>query len=399
MGDRKRFDLIIKTCLLLSPFFIINWYKGNTFSHRDQSLIFFIYFSVICLSLTIKNRWVGAFLFWSVLSVFRFNFNPDVGYYVSQVIWGCLWFFLITENLEKSKIKGILRWICCVNLLMIGTMIMQLAGLFPVKIGTFVIGQYIDCYGTPIEVNYWIRGLPGLIGQQNVMGAYLAITAPLFIVYGKVGGQKISFKLFRKEVCFKIKRVQVGLWLVLSMIVLTHSVGALISAFTGIVFYECFRKDRNKIRLGLWLALIPIGLWLMIKYIHSPGVSSRLFGLRHILSDITWLGHGLGSFIKEKVIFAKGAGGQLAQAHNEYAQVLWGLGIIGFTIVWGYLATIVYRFYKSKKDPVLLLVSACMVSFLINSLFNFTFHHGVLAFSGIALMGFLDITFKKEEVK
>lgn len=252
---------------------------------------------------------------------------------------------------------------------------MQMLGLWPIRIGRFIFGQPINIYGKFVEHNWWVTGFPGIIGQQNIMGAYLAIGTPLFLVYGKV------------------KKIPVGLIIVLTATLFTKSVMAMVSAVSGIMVYEWLRADRSRMRIIFILSLTVLSAPLILKYIHSPDWLSRWQAIKFVFSHPTMTGYGLGAFLLNA---RRDAGGWMAQAHNEYAQVMFELGLVSLAIIFCYMANMFDRVLSiMKRSKELNLLIACMVSLSINAIGNFTFHHAVLALLGLTLMGLLEVNLRQ----
>ncbi len=198
----------------------------------------------------------------------------------------------------------------------------------------------------------------------------------------------------------------------------SQSLGGIIStAISGLVFFLLIGRRLVTRRLA-WAvgAAIPPVVLALVLWIGPDEVKSQFgassaaaketsFGLRvmiwnsllHNLRPYFWTGAGLGTFELSFAPFTPpGSGAHWDRAHNDYLQLLWEAGLIGFLLVLGALLVFVRRYWwpalRSRGHPLDLFRVALAVSLLsigLHSLVDFNLQIGANAFLCSLLAGAL----------
>lgn len=140
----------------------------------------------------------------------------------------------------------------------------------------------------------------------------------------------------------------------------------------GVVLFSLYRKGGKKTLLisGLVGAGTLLLLWKHPEYLND---STRFMNWKHYLKyfweNNIWIGNGAGTF-KGLGPMIQGLYGEkkewLFWAHNEYLEILFEYGIVGFTLFMSSLAVLVRltytTAYKGKHRAALLGIMACAVT-------------------------------------
>lgn len=372
MEETKQWGIIEKVIIIalsISPLFIINWLHNTSFPIRAEYLLYFQSITMLFLALSQPNRWVMMFFVWTLISFYLFGFKGN--FYLSIIFIGQLWLYILYQAVKSPE--KILKAIAISSLIVIGSMIAQIIGVLPLTIGSFTIGIPMDAWGnTTNSLSLAYSGVSGLIGQPNITGAYLAICLPIFLVYYRW-----------------------ALGLVIVALVMTKCNGAMIAGMAGIAFYYLFTAKAKQTVLVISLVLI---LAVGFCFIDKPDYSSRLIIAKEVIcKQMTgWsilTGHGLGSFSRAKINVSKSgnATSWMAQAHNEYIQVYFELGLIGLAIILGFIGSLIIRFTKTFiRTNTVMIISSSLVSLIILSSLSFNFHHALTAMVGLVFLSMAD---------
>lgn len=185
----------------------------------------------------------------------------------------------------------------------------------------------------------------GSLGNINHSGAFVAATIPFLPVW---------------------------LWpLPLASLYLQGGSLPVACAAVSVIAFRSYQKRSYAPALAGAVALLLAGLALIFKIIpqgsyFSDGTRTEAWGLFVKQTGFSWTGHGLGhissmfskTLIKNERFF---------QLHNEWLE-LYAIGGLLCAVVGVYL---ILPVFKNKGNPA---INACLMSLLVNSLGNFTFH-------------------------
>ena len=239
---------------------------------------------------------------------------------------------------------------------------------------------------TEITPGVKINDSVGLSGSRNQLGLYLSNTLPLILNYSVWFLPFSLFALFCSTTSASIiggfsacifyvsflKRKFLPLLLIVFIL-------------AGLCFYTKFETINDIIineRITLWKATI--------QAVKDGKLYMNVNNLNQTVYCNSWFGFGLGSFI----IYSPMSQMYMVynhfyeHAHNDYLEILFDMGYIGFFVVILILADLLFKFIKAKKTKFLVLVSACLLSHFINALNIYTVQTAV---SGSLLILFLGL--------
>lgn len=293
------------------------------------------------------NPWWGAFMALAGVSHFYPAYTRNSFMAFSSVFYGAVLFAVLCRFVRRESVTFLYNTIaaaCCVNTLW---MVLQFFELDPIFIS--VKGREVP------EV--------GLMLNQNFASAFTALCMPVF---------------FRPRWRWGLGIVAIGL-------ILSKSALGAFSAAAGLIFYGAVTG-----RIYASLALAFIGSLGYILLVDPPGFERWpvwKVGFRGWLKE-PWFGYGLGHW---SLIFIKPIPGSNSgiwtQAHNEFLQGLFEMGIGFAVIVTGYLATVARQIrLKRMALPV-----TAIVIIAVNAAANFPFHVGATAIVALVWMAIFEI--------
>jgi len=314
----------------------------------------------LCALFFLKNNWIKAFLIWALVrSIMGWN---KYSFLTLHTIFVYLVFYQVMINeIKEEYIDYILNCICVLALINFTLMILQYYGTWVVLVPKGEFQTYFTL------LNGWIVFTPqkiypvlGFLSNINMTSAFMAICLPAF---------------FRKRWIFAIPLIIVSL-------LLAKSLSGLIPAFIAICLYiviKC-RKYRLFIVGGLSIAFVAYLFKTESTAILSLSCGGRLAIYKAIAKYIIPIrpivGWGVGQFKYLFPIICKNAipdpipGVNVLQAHNDFLQLWVEMGVIGFTLVCGYLFSLFRKAWR-MKDYILLLG---ILIITINANFNFLLH-------------------------
>jgi len=205
------------------------------------------------------------------------------------------------------------------------------------------------------------RGFAGLFSNPNMAGSFLAIITPCYM---------------RKKWIYVFPFIFFGIYL-------SDTMGALIPVSIFIIAYPFIFLKNNHIKkvyiaLSVFLSIVAVSVFIKYGNLSSFNLRLSIWGKAIIQTfrNVPFVGYGVGSF---KILFPKiskevygygGANGWAIQAHNEYIQALFELGIIGMVPIVLFLKRIIQKAFQMKEW---LLLSGVLIA-LLNASVNFLFH-------------------------
>jgi putative inorganic carbon (HCO3(-)) transporter len=272
-------------------------------------------------------------------------------------------FFLIAASLNYENRKRIIQAI------IVAGFIISLLAIYQYFFGFKHILNYLAKNGLASSF-----ALDYILGQRvffpfitpNILGGYLIIIIPLIL----------GIKDKEKDVYFySLSLILISVTLCL---LLTKSLGALLSAFFGIIIYLSLQGNfKTKGVFLLLTILFTIGLIFMLRQVSARTHVLPIFSLSmrldywketiRLIKTSPWVGMGLGNFDLPLCRFA----------HNSYLQIWAETGILGIiSILWlivaGFKSILGNIKNLSIKNLVAGLITANAV-FLIHNFADFTF--------------------------
>jgi hypothetical protein len=219
--------------------------------------------------------------------------------------------------------------------------------------------------GTNIVKRYPPNGATGTMGNQNVLGSLIAISLPT---------------------SFTKKRIWFAPLLILG-IYLSNSLAPIISAIVGVLIYIIYSYRKNVARwcVGLGVLCLSVLSFALPLYFKGIDPTKRLIGwaklVKHISIEKLFLGHGAGYLKNNYGLWQIERGTYLHQAHNEYLELFFTFGLVGFFIV--------FFFVKNMYPKDIILFTIFTVG-LVNSFFHFAFHISITALILLGALCFND---------
>lgn len=375
--------LLILGCVLI-PFYEVFLYffiPGRTvpvfpdmrFTKEFVSMVFCVLIgsAVLCSSgfKKPKNLWIPAFLLFLVWNIYKapvaiiqiqgVNFNGMWNYRPVLKIFSYFYLFLAVSSayFKEKDIFYIFKTIMYCGLAMSILMILQF----------FKFDQIFNTFPPEIIGNYVTHPeMGGSIGQATLSSPFLVMCIP-FTIY------------FREWLYAVIMGVSV---------VIAGSSFAL--AGLGVVILLLFLKN-IKNRLAVVFGFSSIGVIILVFASFHPDLlnSNGRFGMWEMVwnelfsEKIAFTGAGLGAF---RYFFALRHQNTWFHAHNEYLQLLWCCGIIGFGIVF----MIIKDFIKHSLEninPEIAIILISMAGIAVVSFGTFPLQLAVYQFYLVAMVG------------
>ena len=302
------------------------------------------------------SKWWALFLLLTVIST-ACPLLSARSYGINKLILlGCLWFFFLVNYLKEDSIKYLLDAICIIALCNV----------------VFLVVQYMNINPLYLPKKEGQKVIVGLMANPNQVSALLAFCFPAFL---------------RGRWKWLIPAVLLGL-------ILAKSFAGPLAVGIGMIVYIAAKQT-----LVRSLIVVIIALMLFAGLVDKPSIPARVGTLKWGLEATgkRWvMGYGLGHWapIRRAVEKAEGrAKGFMAQAHNEYIQMFFEMGIGFLLIVAGYFISIIRRF---KEQAIIPIVAVVIIA--VNSMAFFPFHIATTAMIAITWMAILEIQLNECQV-
>ena len=369
--SRIKFTILLFVVLVIGVLFYIPGFlpfRTNKEFVAEWAVIFFIV-------LFLKNRWLGAFLLWTMFTMIMRCRVPVVGLNKAYilglhivVIYAVFYDYFIT-HFKRKHLDILLNTVAVV-------------GIFQVLM---ILIQYNGTWAGGMLPLYWRSNLPditlflhplfpayvwyvprewsctGFMDMVNTSSGLLAICLPVF---------------FRKQWRWGIPFIFAGLWI-------SRSLGGLLPAVLVMAIYFIVRERRWR-----WFIVVTLGLFLAFFFMKFEHWNTILTGNKRFeiwdagmkIYTRRWLcGWGIRQSPFLWMISAKmlDVPARWSHYHNEYISLAIELGFVGIAIVTGFFASLFLKIQKYLKDEGTLIVTLAVLVGLINSIVNFTMHNVV----------------------
>ena len=336
---------LLLTPLLIYPFTVDN---GLVDMRSIRTVGFFCLSIIVCAFLQ-KNNWLRLFIVWCVINWWLHFFRPMYSDVVLTNILSALILFIGIKHLLKTNVlsvNALMTLICFSILFQYGWAILQMFNIDPVF-------YPVSAKGEPISINMPIVSWSG---NTSIFGIFLA---------------SFSFLLLRH---FKIKGFPLFFLIVTPMLLIVKNATTIICFFAGLTTYIMVNLSISKKltlrRILLFIVPAIVGLLLFLIYVKHPNFDRWEIWKQALPNVINHpiIGTGLSSFIQYNVWIQVNT--PVAQAHNDYLQIVLELGFVGAFFLFGYIVNRLLFFFKyvERKDVALL---SCIVAFLTSALTMF----------------------------
>jgi len=308
------------------------------------------------------NLWVGLFLGIATISAYFPFVTDESTEAIFFITFGVVW-YMVCVHYFKNGTERVYDAICIIALFNVLFLVLQILGIDPIHAA-------ID----PLK-----KFRVGLMSCNDGLSAMLAICFPAFL---------------RKKWCWFIPVIVFGL-------IGVQTFAGPLAVSVGLIFYA-FCKVRSPYHVAGIVLLCVAGLY-FYTLIDGPDTNWRLATWKMAMFNLYpqhWiLGSGLGHW---KIVFANPEIAQkmlslpnyfmriMAQAHNEFIQGVFEMGVGFIVIVSGYFVNVFRRYGKEALLPVMALI--CIS---VDSTAFFPFHIGILAFISIAWLADLEVKLAK----
>ena len=334
------------TLVLCGSLLVASIYR---FKHGNIRWVFQVQFETACLVVLSAviwsryNKWFGLFLLLVAASPFLTNYDKYTFLGLRAVLFGSVWYLAVFLVLEKTgKITMILNALCLLIFVNVFWQVLQECGVF------WVLHPRDGKFGAPT----------GLMGNEGEVAAFYAMTFPA---------------LLRGKWHWGLIPVAVGL-------ALARTSGGVLGVVVAVLLYSAVQRN-------LWIPAILAGLCLTYYFlVDKPSVDRWevwVRGWAYYKKD--WLtGLGIGHW---RAIFDqfKINGEKFWQAHNEFVQMTFELGIGFAVVVAGYFLTIGRAVSKKTLIPAMAIAGLAG-----NCLVNFPFHVADTAMIAVTWIGIAD---------
>jgi hypothetical protein len=322
--------------------------------HEGQHYALLIAFVAI-LATTVRNNWITAFS-WYLCAWVLFICIYRMAHPTPQIVFtrameqlfymaAGLAIYSAVVNTKNIKQDYFYNIICIAALIQGVIAISQSFGFDPVVWGLNLI--------TNAKPTLDPRTMTGTLGNNNFLAAYLAISMPFF---------------FRKNWFY-------GLILIIPVLYLCNTTSAIVPVIIGAMFFF-YPRMSAKVKVIIGVVSAAIIFWYAV-FQHTPIHTNPRWGL--------WAGVLKQVFYSPFTFicgYGPGAGwGQTFPMHNEWLQCLQKYGIIGLTLLAGYVLTI----YRGNR----MLLTAFIIA-AINMFGNYPLHLAPSVFLIIIVAGLIE---------
>lgn len=406
-------DWLLWFLILLPTFYIV----GKDLRHVQIS--FFQVAVIVMLGLYHVNKWIGAFLLFSVVQVLTFPEAAESTGIVQNIFMGALLYHFIVKYAEETrKYYWALFGILALNLVWC---IFQVYGIDPIfRMYDFGIQQKIT---EPCA----FFSLPAFLGN------YAAVIAPLIMTLNPWLVLFVPFALYFAKSTFSV-----------------------VAAVVAVLFYLWFKK-----RLAFWIvgAVLIVGaIFYAVKFDAPSGQFGKRFKIWQLVIQHgfqkQFFGYGVGSYGKHHNFVEMEPSGNVAHVtnkrelayfivtepkliadkelikavsqidpndykeesfrkllvpkginfkawdnpHNEFVKVFFDMGLAGIFIVGGYLFSLSRRFLLNYKwNPKLIPLAGAAIAIVIVSFGHFPFYVARLGAIFIAILALFETELIKAE--
>ena len=336
----------------------------NHINIRAIREVCFFSFAIVMASTLQDNKWLRYFLIWCVVSWWLNFFIPQALYMGLVNVLSAVVVYIGLKYLLKSgiiKTEVVLKLICVSFLFQLAWMVMQKFRFDPVFYGVNAIGK-------PVEPNSF--PLVGWSGNPSLLAIFFAFTSFLFLSH------------------FRIKNTNVLFFLIIIPLFLLKNATANIAFTAGLIFYLFNRASyTNKVRL-FWVCVLSLIYLIFVKHPNFDRIIIWKQLLKHVFVSRPFVGKGINYFAN--LLITDKTGTVWAEAHNDYLQILFETGIVGFVLFMAFIVSKFKEFFKNYRTPFQLSLMSCLVAYLVSALSLFPMHLAEHSFYTICILTCLE---------
>lgn len=368
---RKIYTLVLSVFLAVGTFFFLPLPNGTgmeqalEFGYLSQEL-FFRYGAILLfvLSMFIKPirimrpNWIIAFVLYAFITSLLFGFDVSIRRSLMNLGCAAILFKAIYENVETGNVKTIGIGFALVLVWNLITCVQQYYGIDPL-------------FSAPAELGHQDR-MVGFMRMKVHLGALVAFISPFIF----------------------------ALWwplLILTFPLLFWSNSSVaIASFVISIGIILFYRIKRVFFITSLAALILAGGFYVLKFDMPGGQFGERLKVWNATYSLTlksnpFWGNGIGSFSKINLQTKQATVAENLQwtwAHNEFIQAFFEFGFAGISLIFMYIKGCFKGFLAHKKDRIVQISFASLVSVLAIAFFHFPFHLGRLSGICVFIMAF-----------
>lgn len=344
-------DRTTQILFLMIPFVVI--VPGLLWKSQQ---IFFMLSALVIAAVAIKNRWVTAFLVYATawqLFLYLSNFkNPamvvrvqDGSVIILFLLCGSVIYKAVTES---GGLDGFYHAIRAAVLLQIGVSIMAFLWFDP---WVAAIRMFVPTVGSPDPIGPFI----GTMGNRDILGFFIALSLPVFVDWITIDVSGI-----------KVNPLLIFIVLFMLMCPSPGTVGGIIAL--GVYYRKSWKGMVGAIALSIiYAGYHVINSAHLHDILNAPKHYQDVFVGGQAATDAKdggrlwkWM-HAMAKILESPKSIIVGAGpgtpwGKRYPMHNEYLQVWFEMGLVGLSIVLGYLVTTWRQVWGNRKHMMALTV-------------------------------------------
>jgi len=391
----KLYKLTLFTIFFVPLITCLQWLtKGKIIFFGDVWYVSYVA-TVICFQLGVAfvlwkfNRFFSIFLLVCLLSTMcQFSGGRIVFAQITralltlyQISFAFLTIYMISK-MTRNQLKGILKAVVILFLIQGVYVVLQYTNLDPIfnGKGTYMIEGRVD-------------DTVGFSGSHNQIGIFFATTAPLILAWCPY---LIPLTIF-------------GLW--------CSTTSAAMLGFVVTTLLVLPKKNKDYLAVLLFVLCVALGVfYIKFENVSRYALNERIVLWKHTIQDTldgelvltngdlqkivrknSWFGYGLGNFKRLSPYSQKEYLNKLdpereqthvyGHAHNDYLEVFFELGKIGFVALLLIICHFFLSFWATKKTKILKISFLCILSQMICALAVFTVHTAVSAMLLVIFLG------------
>lgn len=409
----KKIHILVLISIFAVPLSSIVEIKGTDLWYVNYLALSIILNLGVSLALWKFNKWLSLFTMCCLLSaVTAARQHPRAMLCLFQVNLSALAIYAISKFNERQRI-----WV-----------IRAIFGMFLIQ-GLWITLQIynLDPIFAHIK-NVAIDDTVGFSGSHNQIGLYFAATAPLVAYISAPFLALTVVGLWSSTTSFAWVGASCGIALYLTLIkkklLIPFAIALVVASSIFFTRYENINKTIINERLNLWkhsILDVVRGSTIIRQELVPPtnevdpndqwgGKVFRPGTYQFMPLKVNrWLGFGIGNFIRvsphTQWRFIKAPRPDLesvmhkySHAHNDYVEVLYDMGFIGFIILIGFICSLFWRFCTAVKTPRMNMLFCCVIAHMVCALGIFTVHTAISGMLLVINLGLLEGEFRDGKI-